>query len=402
MQGTSNQNISGTGTYTGNDFDFIINNSSGATLLSAVTLPYRYTITSGNLTLVNNNLTTPAINQVGSPTATTNHVVTNGSGKLVINNIGATSVIFPIGASTTSINQLEIYNGNNINYGARVEVGISPSIRFPIAAVNRTWIVSTSADPGGAVNVNFYYATGDGNALFNYAPATVEQGFYTGVWNVINTGLTQMGGPTNFQVNTTVSIFGLNASAPMVIGNIPSILKGNNIVTLHAQKQNEKIILNWTVNNISTIERFIAERSVDGRSYSVLMELPATGFDFTDMQPLPDLNYYRIKLIEKDGKITYSNIAVILNAAKGFDLISITPNPIVNGIFKLNVSAAQKIQMDIVITDMQGRQVQKQTLNMIAGFNAINMNVNNLAAGTYQVYGNTADGRSRMIRFVIQ
>ena len=222
------------------------------------------------------------------------------------------------------------------------------------------------------------------------------------MWNVINTGLTQMGGPTNYQVNTIVSSFALNPSALMVIGNIPAILAPNNPITLHAQKQEEKTILNWSVANISTMDRFIAERSVDGRIYSVLMELPATGFSFTDMQPLPGLNYYRIKLIEKDGKITWSNIAVILNAAKGFDLINILPNPIVNGNFKLNISAAQKMQIDIVITDMQGRLMKKQTVNMIAGFNTIPVNITNLAAGTYQVYTNTPDERSRVLRFVKQ
>ena len=348
--------------------------------------------------LGNNNLTMTGTISGGSATS---HIVTNANGKLLINNIGATPVFFPIGANTTSINQLEIYNGDNKNYGARVEIGINPSIRFPIAAINRTWLVSVSSNPVGPVNVNFYYATGDGNALFNYT-TNVEQGFYTGVWNVINTGLTQMGGPPNYQVNTTVSSFAANPSALMILGNIPAILEPNNSITLYAQKQNEKTILNWTVAGISTIERFIAERSVDGRTFSVLSELPSTGFGFADIQPLPGLNYYRIKLIEKDGKITYSNVAVILNAAKGFDLISIAPNPIVNGNFKLNISAAQKMQMDIVITDMQGRVVQKQTVSMAAGINAVGMNINNLAKGTYQVYGNTNEGRSGVIRFVIQ
>ncbi len=376
-----------------------IGSSTTVTMLSDKSVTGNIALLSNALIVLgNNNLTLTGTISGGSATS---HIVTNTNGKLVINNIGTTPVFFPIGANTTSINQLEISNGNNINYGARVEVGINPSIRFPIAAVNRTWLVSVSANPAGPVNVNFYYSNGDGNALFNYT-TNVEQGFYTGVWNVINTGLTQMGGPTNYQVNTIVSSFALNPSALMVIGNIPAILAPNNPITLHAQKQEEKTILNWSVANISTMDRFIAERSVDGRIYSVLMELPATGFSFTDMQPLPGLNYYRIKLIEKDGKITWSNIAVILNAAKGFDLINIVPNPIVNSNFKLNISAAQKMQIDIVITDMQGRLVQKRKANITAGFNTIPVNITNLAAGTYQVYTNTPDERSRVLRFVKQ
>jgi hypothetical protein len=58
--------------------------------------------------------------------------------------------------------------------------------------------------------------------------------------------------------------------------------------------------------------------------------------------------------------------------------------------------------MDIVITDMQGRLMQRQTINAIAGFNTIPVNVGKLAAGSYQVFGNTAEGRSKVLRFVIQ
>jgi hypothetical protein len=74
----------------------------------------------------------------------------------------------------------------------------------------------------------------------------------------------------------------------------------------------------------------------------------------------------------------------------------------VNGSINLKVSTAEKIQMEIVITDMQGRTLQKQVVSMIAGFNAIPVNVRNLQAGTFQLFGNTPDGRTRVLRFVVQ
>jgi hypothetical protein len=75
----------------------------------------------------------------------TSHIVTNSSGKLVINNIvGAIPRIFPIGANTTTINPLAIFNGDGLNYGARVETGLNPVIAVPVSAVNRTWVVRPS------------------------------------------------------------------------------------------------------------------------------------------------------------------------------------------------------------------------------------------------------------------
>ena len=107
-------------------------------------------------------------------------------------------------------------------------------------------------------------------------------------------------------------------------------------------------------------------------------------------------------MTDADGKVTYSSVVHLINATKGVDILSIAPNPIVAGKFNLRVSAAQNSKMEIVITDMQGRLLQKQSVNLVAGYNAIPVNVSNLASGTYQVYGITDEGRSKLMRFVIQ
>ena len=107
-------------------------------------------------------------------------------------------------------------------------------------------------------------------------------------------------------------------------------------------------------------------------------------------------------MIDVDGKISYSAVVPLINAAKGIDVMNIAPNPIVNGSFNVKISTAEKTQVELVIIDIQGRVLQKQSVPMIAGFNQIPMSVKNLAAGTYQLFGNTADGRTRVLRFVIQ
>lgn len=418
---TFRNGIIGTGTVTGDAAagKFIISGtaaslggSGGLTLPTAgmdignnttVTMTSDKSVT-GNIALLTNALVTLGtynLTMTGdvSGGSATSHVVTNSTGKLFLNNItGATPRIFPIGGNTTTINPLAIFNGLGLNYGARVEIGINPSIRFPIAGVNRTWVVRSSGTPGSAVNVNFFYSAGHGNAMFNYT-STVEHGFYTGVWNVINTGLMQFG---SYQVTTTVNVFMANTDAPMVIANIPAILEPGNFVQLAAQKQNEKALLNWTVPYHSLVDRFVVQRSANGNTYDSIAGLPAADLSFTDMQPLPGYNYYRIQTIEKSGRSTYSNVAVIINATKGFELISITPNPVLNGNFKLSASAAQKMQASMLITDMQGRLLKKQTIILTAGSNIFTIDVSKLALGTYYIYCNTVDGRSRAMRFVVQ
>ena len=326
------------------------------------------------------------------------HIVTNGTGKLVLNNITAAPRIFPIGGNTTTLNPLAVYNGSGLNYGARVEVGINPAIAVPLSAVNRTWVVNPSGVPAGAVNVNFFYSAGHGNLFYNYT-STVEQGFYTGVWNVINTGLAQAG---SYEVATTVSSFAANTDAPMVIGNLGAILSANSSIQLTVQKHNERAILRWTTTNARAIDGFIVQRSADGNSYTDLAEISAGNFSFTDMQVLPGLNFYRVKLKDRDGKITYSNLVVILNATKGYELVNISPNPVRTGNCKLSISAAQKMNAEMLITDMQGRLIKKKRIELLTGFNQMPVVVNGLSKGVYQLYVIAAGERSRVLRFVVQ
>ena len=87
---------------------------------------------------------------------------------------------------------------------------------------------------------------------------------------------------------------------------------------------------------------------------------------------------------------------------KGFDIVSIAPNPVVTNNFKLNIASALAGKMEIVIFDMQGRLMNRQTLSLIAGFNSMPVNVANLSPGTYTIKGSMGDDPYKVIRFVKQ
>jgi Secretion system C-terminal sorting domain len=150
------------------------------------------------------------------------------------------------------------------------------------------------------------------------------------------------------------------------------------------------------------------ERSADGRNFGGIYTITASAvrclqaFDYADVRALNGINYYRLKMADADGKVTYSTIVALTTATKGFEVINITPNPVTEGRFKLNITSAEQMKMEVMITDIAGRVVAKQSNTLIAGFNAIEVNVNGLANGTYQVTGITAEGRTKVLQFVKQ
>ncbi len=178
---------------------------------------------------------------------------------------------------------------------------------------------------------------------------------------------------------------------------------------LQGVKQGNKNNLSWKVTCNNTPKATLTlERSIDAANFSAIYTITADAarcqqpFDYLDANPVAGKNYYRLKMTDENGKFTYSNIIVLLNEIKGFDIIAIAPNPVTTGRFKLNITSAENTKMNVVIMDMQGRVVQQQTVSMMAGYNSLDMNVVNLAAGTYNIYGTTASDRSRVMRFVKQ
>jgi hypothetical protein len=172
-------------------------------------------------------------------------------------------------------------------------------------------------------------------------------------------------------------------------------------------KNGNSHILNWKLYPENTSHgKMILQQSHDARNFTDIYSNTATAlqmlqpFSYTNTNLLQGINYYRLKLIDDFGKISYTSIVALTNAPKGIDAISITPNPTSNGNFKYSISAAEHTTITIVITDIAGRVVLTQNQNLIAGFNVIDMNVAKLAAGTYQVYGVSEEGSTRVMGLV--
>ena len=174
-------------------------------------------------------------------------------------------------------------------------------------------------------------------------------------------------------------------------------------------KQGNTHLLSWKVTCNSTAgTTMILERSGDSRNFTAINTITANAarcqqpFYYADTDPLTGMNYYRLKIADADGKISYSSAVALLNAIKGFDIINMAPNPVVTGNFTLNVTSARASRIELVIIDMQGRLVKRQIVSLIDGFNSLPVNVGNITSGTYIMYGIIAEDKSRLIRFVIQ
>lgn len=127
-----------------------------------------------------------------------------------------------------------------------------------------------------------------------------------------------------------------------------------------------KVQVRWTTSAESNNARFNIERSADGKSFTEIAAIPATGnstgkaYEWVDERPLTNLSYYRLTQTDLDGRKEIFSMKKIMNRVAGDRSIIVAPNPFVNELTAfVNVPHTQ--QVSITITDISGRVLK--TLN---------------------------------------
>lgn len=430
LNGTlSSQTIVNNGTLTfGAAEPVVINNTNGITVNSDITFNNTVTFTNGVVTVNSANVLTLSASA---------SVVNVGNGRYVdgkVKKIGSGDFEFPVGktiglvksyvpikiSSLTSTLATDSYTAEYKRGSSYSLGGIDPSLSGAIKYISRLdyWTLDRSvATPAATANVTLNWtaeSSNGGSPAFILNPnEIVVMHFNAGpnVWD--NFGNAGLGTGTATVGNATWSAWANPASSVTTNAfTLGSITFANplpiTVNYINGTKQNGTHLLNWQVsclNNVSA--KMIVERSADNKNFTAVNTVTATAlrcqqpFDYTDAAPLQGINYYRLKTINDDGKVSYSTTIVLLNKQSGFDMVSLLPN-VVTANAVLNIAAAQKTKLNIVITDIAGRQVQQANYNLVAGSNQFEINVASLAAGTYQITGYTAEGLTKTLRFVKQ
>ena len=153
--------------------------------------------------------------------------------------------------------------------------------------------------------------------------------------------------------------------------------------------------LAWTTASEVNNQGFELQRSADGKEYSMLAFVGTKAMDgnsaapltynFTDEHPFVASAYYRLKQVDKDGKFNFSNVVLIKgDRTDKLDMVNVYPNPAVNMLQVILVSpASEKVQ--IVVSDLAGKIIITQAVQLVSGDNNISVDVSKLSAGSYVI-----------------
>jgi hypothetical protein len=231
----------------------IMNGAGGVTLGGSMTIGTALTLTNGNITLGDNNLSMSG----GTVGSLASHIITNGTGRVTNTGVGTVTVVFPVGANASSYNPVMIANGQGRNYTVGVANTISPAIVNAARAINRTWNIAVSAAVTTPVNITVQYADGDANASAT-PTANMEVGVHNGTnWLVTSPagGIAPLGNPAARTVSYQAVQFG-----PTVVANIGGVAAPTAIPNIDADVTGVSLLPN-VVNNV-TVLRVQARRTM--------------------------------------------------------------------------------------------------------------------------------------------
>lgn len=365
-----------------------------------------FTLNRGYVKLDNYTLTVPASRFFQNVFAPMPKVVTSGYGKLKLTGITASSsTVFPVAPfAVNSYDPVTITTTAGAvtnDYSVRVQRGIASGAMYSYRVMHRTWTINgANTIIANTVGLTYQYNDTAKQALCIPGAGMEEGHFAGGVWNVdpAATLIT----PTGSNPYLVGPFYPNSIDSSFAIGNLASILAVNNTIELAAQKNNNNVVLHWQTGIAGSAKQFTIERSADGRNFTFLFNSPVSNFSYTDILLLPGINYYRIRMTDNDGRIDYSNVVAILNAASGASLLNIVPNPVTGGRLGMQVASAAAADMKIQITDVMNRTVYQQKVRLIAGYNALQLYIGSLAPGSYTISGIVTGERTKVLRFVKQ
>ena len=175
-----------------------------------------------------------------------------------------------------------------------------------------------------------------------------------------------------------------------------------------ASENIRKVILHWNTVNEVNVNHFEIERSSNGREFVQVKSQKAKGknekneYEYTDPvnRQLSSINslYYRLKMIDKDGKFSYSPVRYI-RFEKGL-FVDIFPNPAkdkLQVVVNSDITTTTDMQIQVVTSD--GKIANNYKLEIQEGLNNKTIDISQLQRGNYYLKIIYSNKETKTVKF---
>ncbi|MCW3111951.1 MAG: type sorting protein, partial [Segetibacter sp.] len=183
------------------------------------------------------------------------------------------------------------------------------------------------------------------------------------------------------------------------------------LLSFGAKRNSNNITIAWVTTNEVNVKHFAVERSFNGVDFRNIATVTAKNitiqqipYNYADIDPSAvnsDKNvYYRLKMIDKDGQYSYSNVAVV-DASQHHSNLSLYPNPAKGSQVYLTLNEPIRSGTKVKVEDVSGRLYKNYTISVTGSNKTIPVDVKSLPSGVYIIKVETSKG-SAVKQFIIQ
>ena len=176
----------------------------------------------------------------------------------------------------------------------------------------------------------------------------------------------------------------------------------------NAESRTQDAHLTWSTQQAYNVSHFIVEHSLDGMDYETLGMVKAgedsesqQDYDFIHQKPLQGLHYYRLRLVDPNGRYDFSPVRILRFGEEAQGLYTVYPNP-GDGRFNFEFMLKDKADIQLHILNLNGQSLRQLDLGRgQAGRYVQQVALGELAPGIY-VYRLSINGKSYLGKLTIE
>ena len=290
------------------------------------------------------------------------------------------------------------------NAAHKPATGISPAGACVVSFTN-TALYTYTVEYTGPTSISLENIACDNN----YQSDMLNLGFQVGIFKGSCAGLANVacyiGVPGTFQFGAGTQTAGtqmyvtingiLSSSCEYGIRAINAAVLAADLKYFTVWKNKEENVLNWVSLKEDENAFYEVQRSVDGSDFTTIDRVNGQvnsttekSYQVTDASPPPTC-YYRLKLVDVNGKSTYSKVVRVDRRSTIDQKIKL--NNIVANELSLQIKDLKPDNGLIKIIDPSGREVYQRRATITNGGNNITVSTSGLSGGLYYLIFSTSD-----------
>ncbi len=192
--------------------------------------------------------------------------------------------------------------------------------------------------------------------------------------------------PYNFTVTSNAASQGTNRFE-LVFKSSAAL--PTNFVNVAAQQKGSAIEVTFNTANEQNMHSYEVEESKDGSSFTKGITLEAknaatNSYSWLDVTVHNGNNYYRIKAIEKNGAVKYSQV-VRVNIGTKRSEFTVYPNPVKGGTINLQLTDIEKGVYAVKVVNNIGQEIAARTITHNGGSATQTISIGNAPTGKYNM-----------------